>query len=99
MPGVAAPPRLVPPHRNDRHIVGWHGTRAEGLELVAALDCHCSCGFTPQGLRVTVCASHQLLLSDQRALDGLLFSRRIVAQLRSEEFRPQVAPTQVAADF
>jgi hypothetical protein len=40
-----------------------------------------------------------MLVSDQRAMDGLLFSRRIAARLRSEEFRPQAVSTEVAASF
>jgi hypothetical protein len=71
--------------------VQWHGTRSEGLELVEVLGHHCSCAFTEHGLRVSVCSPHQMLCSDQRAIDGLLFSRRIAARLRSEEFRPYAA--------
>ena len=66
--------------------VQWHGTRTEGLELVQAFSRYCSCGFNAGGLRVSVCAPHEMLCSDQRAIDGLLFSRRIAARLRNEEF-------------
>jgi hypothetical protein len=79
--------------------VQWHGTRSEGLELVEALGRHCSCAFSAQGLRVSVCAPHEMLCSDQRAIDGLLFSRRIAARLRIEEFRPYAATAEVAASF
>ena len=33
--------------------------------------------------------------ADQRAIDGLLFARRIAAQLRTEEFNPNLNPAQV----
>jgi hypothetical protein len=32
-------------------------------------------------------------------MDGLLFSRRIVARLRTEELRPQAASAEAAARF
>ena len=79
--------------------VQWHGTQAEGMELVETLGRHCSCKFTAEGRRASVCAPHELLISDQRAIDGLLFSRRIAARLRSEEFRPHAATAEVAASF
>jgi len=77
--------------------VQWHGTRTEGLELVQALSRYCSCVFGAHGLRVSVCAPHEMLCSDQRAIDGLLFSRRIAAQLCNEEFRPSETTTEVVA--
>jgi hypothetical protein len=77
--------------------VQWHGTRTEGLELVQALSRYCSCVFTAQGLRESVCSPHEMLCSDQRAIDGLLFSRRIAARLRNEEFHPVAGTTEVAA--
>jgi hypothetical protein len=77
--------------------VQWHGTRTEGLELVEALGRHCSCVFNAQGLRVSVCAPHEMLCSDQRAIDGLLFSRHIAVRLRSEEFRSDAGTAEVAA--
>ena len=77
--------------------VQWHGSRTEGLELVQALSRYCSCVFSAEGARVSVCAPHEMLCSDQRAIDGLLFSRRIAAQLCNEEFRPSEATTKVVA--
>jgi hypothetical protein len=38
-----------------------------------------------------------MLTSDQRAIDGLLFARRIAARLRSEEFTPHSLPSELAA--
>jgi hypothetical protein len=74
--------------------VQWHGNRSEGLELIQALSRHCSCVFDAQGLRASVCAPHQMC-SDQRAVDGLLFSRRIAARLHKEEFHPCETTTDV----
>ena len=78
--------------------VQWHGTRAEGVELVEPLERHCSCEFTAQRMRASVCPQHEMLISDQRAIDGLLFMRRIAARLRNEEFRPAVT-AEAAASF
>jgi hypothetical protein len=77
--------------------VQWHGTRTEALELVEALGRHCACVLSVQGVRETVCAPHEMLCSDQRALDGLLFSRRIASRLRREEFRTCAAAADVSA--
>lgn len=77
--------------------VQWHGTRTEGLELAHALSRYCSCEFGSEGRRVLVCAPHEMLCSDQRAIDGLLFSRRIAARLRNEEFFRHATTTEVVA--
>ena len=70
--------------------VQWHGTPAEGLALAKAFNRYCSCVFSAQGRRVSVCALHQMLCSDQRAIDRLLFSGRIAARLREEEFSARI---------
>jgi hypothetical protein len=75
--------------------VRWHGTPTEGLELAHAFSRYCSCVFSAHGSRVSVCAQHAMLCSDQRAIDGLLFSRRIAARLRSEEFQQCETTTEV----
>ena len=69
----------------------WHGTPTEELELTRALTRHCMCMFDAQSRQLCMCAGHEMLHSDQRAIDGLLFSRRIAARLRNEEFHPRVA--------
>ena len=69
----------------------WHGTQTEALELLQALSHNCSCVVTADGVRVSMCTPHLMLSSDQRAIDGLLFARRIAARLRSEEFLPSPA--------
>jgi len=66
----------------------WHGTQTEALELLQALSRNCACVVTAEGVRVSVCAPHEMLSSDQRAIDGLLFARRIAPRLLSEEFHP-----------
>ena len=66
----------------------WHGTQTEALELLQALSRNCSCVVTGEGVRLSTCAPHEMLSTDQRAVDGLLFARRIALRLRSEEFDP-----------
>src|SRR5207302_8665796 len=66
----------------------WHGTQTEALELLQALSRNCSCVVTAEGVRLSTCAPHEMLSSDQRAIDGLLFARRIASRLRGEEFNP-----------
>ena len=64
----------------------WNGTPTENLELLRAVNSNCDCQFGLMGMRLTSCPSHRMLVEDQRALDGLLFARRIAAQLRDEEW-------------
>jgi hypothetical protein len=71
----------------------WHGTQTEALELLQALSRNCSCVVTAEGVRLSTCAPHDMLTTDQRAIDGLLFARRIASRLRGEEFHPQPAQT------
>ena len=65
--------------------ITWNGTTDEALALLAALSHHCECQTAP-GRMVAVCASHSMLASNQRALDGLLFMRRMAGRLLAEEF-------------
>jgi hypothetical protein len=72
--------------------VVWHGTEEEATALLRAFDRACTenrdedecCTFGSRGERVRTCAAHRTLL-DQRALDGLLWMRRIARRLRAEE--------------
>ncbi len=66
--------------------INWHGTTAEAASLIKAVVAHCACTVDKQGRRTSVCDSHLMLLADQRALDGLLFARRIASRLIDEEF-------------
>ncbi len=67
--------------------VVWHGTQVEALELLQALSRHCECVVSADGLRLATCPPHEMLAADQRAIDGLLFGRRIAERLRAEEFQ------------
>jgi hypothetical protein len=64
----------------------WNGTAEEARELCNIIGRNCACG-TDKGL-ATLCGPHTMLLSDQRALDGLLFVRQIVRRLLREELDP-----------
>ena len=73
--------------------VTWHGTEDEAIALLRAFDRVCTqqrgggegCAFGPRRERLHTCATHRLLM-DQRALDGLLWMRRIAPRLIAEEF-------------
>jgi hypothetical protein len=69
----------------------WNGTVEEAQELCEILKRNCECGAEPSNSS-TRCPPHAMLLSDQRALDGLLFVRHIARRLLREEFdTPAVA--------
>ncbi len=74
------------------HTVVWHGSQAEALELLQALSRNCECVVTAEGVRLATCGPHGMLVNDQRAVDGLLFGRRIAARLRQEEFQVEASP-------
>ena len=64
----------------------WHGNQQDAFDLVNAIARHCTCEFGAKAVRVSTCSSHRILIEDQRALDGLLFARRIRPRLLREEF-------------
>src|SRR3982751_5854699 len=66
--------------------VVWHGTQQESFGLVNAIARNCTCEFGLMGVRLGTCAPHRMLTEDQRALNGLLFARRMVKRLRREEW-------------
>jgi len=66
--------------------VVWHGTQQESFDLVNAIARNCTCEFGLMGVRLATCAPHRMLTEDQRALNGLLFARRMAERLRHEEF-------------
>ena len=84
----------------------WHGTQQESFDLVNAIARNCTCEFGLMGVRLATCAPHRMLTEDQRALNGLLFARRMNERLRHEEFSRATAPavgrerslTSIAAD-
>jgi hypothetical protein len=75
--------------------VTWHGRAAEYRDLVSAVGRNCCCEYG-MGAR-TQCAAHHMIAEDQRALDGLLFARRMADRLRREEWmetrEPAAAPS------
>jgi hypothetical protein len=66
--------------------VVWHGTQQESFDLVNAIARNCTCEFGLMGVRLVTCAPHRMLTEDQRALNGLLFARRMAERLSREEF-------------
>jgi hypothetical protein len=66
--------------------VVWHGSQQESFDLVNAIARNCTCEFGLMGVRLATCAPHRMLTEDQRALNGLLFARRMGERLRREEF-------------
>jgi hypothetical protein len=66
--------------------VVWHGTQQESFDLVNAIARNCTCEFGLMGVRLATCAPHRMLTDDQRALNGLLFARRMQERLKREEF-------------
>lgn len=64
--------------------VRWFGTRQELTDLLSAFGHHCVCEVEGENVFERTCGAHALL-ADQRALNGLLFARRIAARLRAEE--------------
>lgn len=70
----------------------WNGTPGEYLDLMRTLSRNCGCEFGLMGAQLSRCGAHALM-DDQRALNGLLYARRIVDTLREEEWmtrRPAV---------
>ena len=72
-------------NQEDSMTIIWRGTAAESQALVDAVDHNCACEFW-RNVRLTCCPAHRMLVEDQRALDGLLFARRIADRLRREEW-------------
>ena len=76
--------------------ITWNGTTDEALVLLHALRENCECSVD-NGCTVAICASHTMLVRDQRAVDGLLFMRRMAARLLTEEFDIAAKPAVHAA--
>ena len=64
----------------------WNGTTDEALALLHALRANCECRVDA-GRIVAPCSCHAMLAHDQRAVDGLLFMRRLAERLLAEEFQ------------
>ncbi|MCA1645637.1 MAG: hypothetical protein LC797_09280 [Chloroflexi bacterium] len=74
------------------HRITWNGTTDEAVALLQALRAHCECR-EDHGRTLAPCASHTMVVHDQRAVDGLLFMRHMAARLLAEEFDVAVKPT------
>jgi hypothetical protein len=79
----------------------WHGTEDERLDLLYAIAHNCDCAVDSMGVQLEACASHHMLINDQRALDGLLFGRHMVDYLKRQEFelnehQPAVLPARTS---
>lgn len=64
----------------------WHGSPEEAEALNTVLSRNCDCDYETDGRRVRTCGGHDMLLNDQRALDGLMFGRRLQDRLEAEEW-------------
>jgi hypothetical protein len=71
--------------------VVWKGSLVEQLELQAAIHRNCDCRFDSAGRLTSTCAAHAMLWGDQRALNGLLWSRRMRQSLIQQEGVPAPA--------
>jgi hypothetical protein len=63
------------------HLI-WHGTETEMQELIAAVVANCGC----TSAILEKCGAHRMLFEDQRALNGLLWARRLKDQRRYQEW-------------
>jgi hypothetical protein len=66
---------------NDMAICAAH-PRSLGA-LIDAVNHNCTCEFR-WNLRRVLCSAHRMLVQEQRALDGLVFGRRIAGRQREE---------------
>jgi hypothetical protein len=66
-------------------LVIFYGTQFETDELQQAINANCVCVMNDAGMIVEQCTVHRMLVSDQRALNGLLWMRRSVDQLKDAE--------------
>lgn len=62
--------------------IKWNGTQEEKDDLLAAVQRHCACGYNDDGFLTDSCAAHQMLVTDQRALNGLLWNRHLAPAAR-----------------
>jgi hypothetical protein len=66
--------------------VVFHGSQTEAADLVNAIARNCACVYGLMGVCTSTCASHDMLISDQRAMNGLVWMHRDAKRLRREEF-------------
>jgi hypothetical protein len=72
-------------HHRRQASVTWNGTMTEQLELLAAVQHNCECMTDDNQRCLSACSSHLMLARDQRALNGLLWNRRLVKWLFVQE--------------
>jgi hypothetical protein len=75
------------------HPLVFHGTEAEAKDLAVAVERNCGCARLRDigAAEPTLCSAHAMLLgasrADQRALDGLIYVRRMLrARMFEREF-------------
>ena len=78
--------------------VAWRGIGDETERVLEAVAHNCDCEFGLVGVRLSTCAAHQMLVDDQRALNGLLFGTYLAARLRREEWATQTALWQTTSN-
>jgi hypothetical protein len=61
--------------------VVWNGTLTEQLDLMAAVQRNCECSLDGMARCLGACSAHTMLVRDQRALDGLPWTRHLVKLL------------------
>jgi hypothetical protein len=71
--------------------IAWHGTGLETESLLQAVAHNCGCEFGLTGIQMSTCGAHQMLVEDQRALNGLLFGRYLAPRLLREEKGSELA--------
>lgn len=69
----------------------FHGTTSEQDRLTIAINRHCHCPQTGDGLAPDESCSVHQFLHNQRILDGLLAFYRLRGRLLAEEFQPTKA--------
>ncbi len=63
----------------------WPSTNAEANRLLQAVAQNCTCTAHTVTAEGQLCPAHQMAITDQRVINGLVFARHIVATLRKEE--------------
>jgi len=63
----------------------WNGTLREQLDLIAVVQHNCECQYDASARCLGACSGHAMLAHDQRALDGLLWTRHLVKWRLREE--------------
>ncbi len=64
----------------------FNGSEEEANRLLRSVANNCACVVTGDKKITSVCEAHKAIATDQRFLDGLLYSRQMRGQLIKEEF-------------